>query len=191
MRHMNRRPLLLVALLLVAGIAAAPLVPADAAPAVTYDFEKCAQGWTPSAAATWQRLPLLGEGNSYAVAYPFYGGDSTDSITSPEHAWGGGPVKLTYSVRWHFEDPATGIDAFKLEWTNDPKGKKWTRLKMFSGATNGGFPSFLKDSVTFNAPPGPFKIRFAMASDQLVAGVGPQVDNVVVPSAAPKAAACG
>lgn len=169
---------------------------ATAASVTTYDFETCTQGWTASAPAagqhTWMRVPGGDGGSSWAYGYPAYDGDVAVSITSPTHVWAGGKVAITWSMRWQFENPASGTDTAKLEWTSDTaaKTKNWKKVQVFGGFMNTDFPNYNKYTAAFDAPPGVFRLRFTMNGDSLINGIGPAVDNIVVPTATPKTAAC-
>jgi hypothetical protein len=193
---MNKRLRHLVLLsAVVLGLSLLPTGGATAAASTIYDFEACAQGWEPSVPATgahtWLRTPL-GDGSDWAYSYPLYDGDQPTSITSGNHEWGGGKMTLTYSVRWSFEHPQTGIDTAKLEWTSDTaaKTKNWKKIQVFGDVTNKEFPNYTKYKSTFDAPKGIVRLRFTMMGDAYMAGAGIQVDNIVVPTAAPKGAAC-
>jgi hypothetical protein len=193
MNKRMRRSVLLSALVL--GLAVLPAGRAPAAASTTYDFEACTQGWEATAAAagnhTWMRVPV-GDGSNWAYGYPAYDGDTLYSITSPTHAWPGGKVTIKWSMRWQYEHPQTGIDTAKLEWTSDTaaKTKNWKKVQVFGGVTNSDFPNYNKYTASFEAPSGVFRLRFTMNGDALLFGTGPAVDNIVVPTAAPKAAAC-
>jgi len=192
---MNTRLRSLLMLSAVLTVMALPVGRADAAGTTTYDFESCTQGWAATAPKagehTWMRVPG-GDGSSWAYGYPAYDGDALYSITSPTHPWNGGKVTIKWSMRWSFENPATGIDTAKLEWTSDTaaKTKNWKKVQTFGGFTNSDFPNFNKYTASFTAPPGVFRLRFTMNGDALVFGAGPAVDNIVVPTAAPKGATC-
>lgn len=169
--------------------------PARAAAATTYDFEACTQGWTstvPAPNPSWHRTPG-GDGSSWAMSNPAYDGDpAVPAILSPIHSWAGGKMTITYSARWQYEHPATGIDTMNLSWTDDPnpKTKAWKRIQVFGGVTNTAFPSYNKFTSSITPGKGIVRFRFQMTGDALVFGAGSQVDSFVVPTAAPKGATC-
>ncbi|HUQ39447.1 MAG TPA: hypothetical protein VM030_04785 [Acidimicrobiales bacterium] len=191
-RTVFRLPAVVLAGLMIWVVAPAP---ARAADGVTYTFDACEQGWAPSKAVgpqgTWRRMDRFGDGQSWAMAFPLYEGPSTANITSLPHESTGAPVTVSYAARWHFEHPASGTDVLRLEWGTDPKGRVWKTLKVNAGVTNPAFPNFDTIKFTFSPPKGKFHLRFVMAADDFVFGLGPQVDNVKVSTAAPKGSGCG
>jgi hypothetical protein len=175
--------------ILVVLAAQPPLAPGASAGPTSYDWEACEQGWSASHENTWQRVPMGAGGSEYAVGYPLYEGDSVAAWVSPVHT-STGSVTVAFDARWQVENPATGIDVMDLEWSNDPRSKVWTKAKAFGGFTNPGFPDWSPQKVTFKVPPGQFKVRFQMASDQLMPGLGFYIDNVTIDATNPKPTKC-
>lgn len=183
--------------LILAAIVAAPLVIATAGPghakaSTTYDFEACEQGWKiessssePHPLSSWHLGP---PGNASAQAFHvnLYGGDASESLSSPAHAWKGGTVTVGFAIRYQFEPEETslGADNIGIEWSRN--GSLWTPVENYKPLA----PAFETHEVSFKAPKGKVYIRFHLVSDQLVSGTGASVDDVTINAATPKEAAC-
>lgn len=168
------------------------------AAAATYDFEACDQGWTqesqtastqPVPTSEWHRGP---SGNASANAFHSgtpYGGDANELLISPAHAWKGGKVTVKFDIRYQFEPEETslGADNVSIEWSRN--GADWAVVEVYKPLSD-AFPAYTTKEVSFTVPKGKLYVGFRLVSDQLLEGYGASVDNVVVPAAMPKSAAC-
>ena len=123
-----------------------------------FDFEADEQGWT--AEGSWARSdPGHDSAMSFAVAP--YGDGEDSSLVSPELQSSGGTVFLSWFER---RDTEAGFDGYTVDWSTD--GEKWTTVGTYQGQ-NTGFPEFAEQSVTFEPPKGPLKVRYRFTSDDI------------------------
>lgn len=194
---MRNRASLLVALLAIPAF----FVPSgsSAQATTTYTWEQCDEGWTiesqssaPTPASAWHRAEP-GNPPSLMAMYngpPYAGTDATELLTSAPHQWGGGSVNLMFFAKYNYEpypESAVVEEGIHVEWSVngfDWKDEKWL------GGTSVGYPAFVEESVTFNAPAGPLQIRFRAISDALVEFSGGAVDDVTINAPTPAKAVC-
>ena len=177
---------------------ALPGTPARAAE-VKYDFEACEQGWTAKKGGNWVHGGTMpGSSNTSNVMsnvlYPD-GEERGDTLISKPHNWPGGKGKLKLRARWQFEyyppeaaAALTTLDRAALEVSTDG-GQKW-RSRAGFGAPNASFPEFDDLEVEIDAPAGPVLFRFVQFSDGNTPGFGIEVDDIVIPTAAPDGIGC-
>lgn len=186
---------LLTALL---GLGAVPGSPARAAE-VKYDFEACAQGWEAKEGGNWvQGGALPGSSNTTNVmSNVLYPEDEErgDTLISKPHNWAGGKGKIKLRARWQFEwyppeasAAVTTLDRAALEISTDG-GKKWKSRAGF-GLPNASFPEFDNLEVEFDAPAGQVLFRFVQFSDAYLTSFGIEIDDIVIPTAAPDGIGC-
>ena len=181
------------------GLGALPGSPARAAE-VKYDFEGCAQGWEAKKGGNWVHGGTMpGTTNTTNVmSNVLYPEDEErgDTLVSKPHNWGGGKGKITLRARWQFEwfppegEPAgiSTLDRVALEISTDG-GQKWKSRAGF-GFPNASFPEFDDLEVEFDAPAGPIQFRFIQFSDFTVTSFGIEIDDIVIPTAAPDGIGC-
>ncbi|MBW3536274.1 MAG: hypothetical protein KY395_00710 [Actinobacteria bacterium] len=188
----------LTPLVLILSLVALGTVPGSPARAAefTYDFEACEQGWEIKKDGNWKHGPAQpGSSNvSNVMANFFYENsqDRGDTIISKPHAWGGGKGVIKFRARWMFEwFPQEGLtlDRAAFEMSTDG-GKTWKPRAGFS-FPNDRFPEFSDVEAEFEAPPGEFLMRFVLFSDGSIQAFGIEVDDIVVPTAAPAGVGCG
>ena len=173
------------------GLGALPGLPARAAE-FKYDFEGCQQGWEPKKGSNWTHGPTtLPSSNASSVMKNFLypnSEDRGDTLTSKPHAWGGGKGVIKLRARWIFEwyyDETLSLDRAVLEMSVDG-GKTWKAKQGFRAPQ----PEFTDLEVKFDAPAGEFLLRFAIFSDGSVQHYGIEIDDIVVPTAAPAGSSC-
>ena len=180
----------LITALLTLGLV--PGIPARAAE-FTYDFEGCAQGWEPKAKGSkWVHGPteVPSTNGTTVMKNILYNNDEArgDTLTSKPHAWGGGKGVIKVSARWLIEaypDPTLGGDRASLEMSTDG-GNKWKPRHTFILLG----PEFSEIEIPFDAPAGTFQLRMVMYSDPNLETYGIEIDDLVVPTAAPDGVAC-
>lgn len=182
---------LLTALLALGSLPGAPARAAE----FKYDFEACEQGWTAKKDGNWIHGPSNpGTSNtSNVMSNVLYHTDESrgDTLISKAHTWGGGKGVINLRARWQFEwypDESLTLDRAALEISTDD-GKNWKSRQGFR-FPNTGFPEFSDVEVPFDAPAGQFLLRFILYSDTSVEMFGIEIDDLVVPTAAPDGAAC-
>lgn len=196
---MRKRLTPLVLILSLVALGTVPGSPARAAE-FTYDFEACEQGWEMKDGSNWAHGSANpGTSNTSNVMSNFLYPedlDRGDALISKPHNWTGGKGVIKLKARWQFEwfPPETAgagiatLDRAALEISTDG-GKKWTSREGF-GFPNASFPEFDELEVDFTAPAGPLLMRFIVFSDFTITSFGIEIDDVVVPTAAPDGVGC-
>lgn len=187
--------------------------PAGAAPATTYGFEECAEGWTveesrddpaddtgewkPSTPGNPDGTPLQAfrtfpypfaaqAGDPEAVSYEAW-------LTSPVHSFGGSS-KIVYYIKHNLETvppglPVTGGDFLYVELSTDG-GETFEKKDTIQGLSTG----FVKHEVTVPEA-GDVVLQFHLYSDNNTSGEGNTggevaIDDVVFPTPRPASATC-
>lgn len=194
-----RMRLALVALITaLIGLGAVPASPARAAE-FKYDFEGCQQGWEAKKGSNWAHgRANPGSSNTSKVMSNFLYPedlDRGDALVSKSHDWKGGKGIIKLKARWQFEwfPPETAaalttLDRASFEISTDG-GKKWIPRAGF-GFPNPKFPEFDDVKVEFTAPAGPLLLRVILFSDFSITSFGIEIDDLVVPTAAPAGTSC-
>ena len=182
---------LLAAIVLMAGTPAMPVRAAE----TKYDFAKCEQGWKASKGSNWVRSTSHpGSSNTTPAMSNFhYQTDQSrgDTLVSKAHNWPGGKAKVKFRARWQFEwypDETLTLDRGAFEVSSDG-GKSWKPRAGFR-FPNSAFPEFNTVEVDVDAPAGPLLFRFVIFSDDTVELFGLEVDDIVIPTAAPDGIGC-
>lgn len=208
---MNKRLMPLVGIAL-AGLMITPMW-ATTAPATTYGFEECAEGWTVTESRNdpaddpgeWKPSPPGNPGGTPLQAfrtqpYPFaaQAGDpeavSYEAwLTSPVHSFGGAS-KISFFVKYDIEfvEPnpvVTGGDFLYVERSMNG-GETFKKVKTFQGVSEG----FVKHEVRVPAA-GQVVLRFHLYSDNNVSGESGAageiaIDDVVFPTPRPAGTTC-
>lgn len=174
------------------GLGVLPGLPARAAE-FKYDFEGCQQGWEPKAkGSNWTNGPteLPSTNTSNVMKNVLYNSGEArgDTLTSKPHTWGGGKGVIKLRARWLFEwypDESLTLDRAVLEISVDG-GKTWKPRQGFRTPQ----PEFTDIQVPFDAPAGQFQLRFVIYSDTSAELYGIEIDDVIVPTAAPEGTSC-
>ena len=184
------------------------------APATSYGFEECTEGWTvresreeplddpgewkPSNPGNPEGTPLQAfrtkpypfaaqNGDPEAVSYEAW-------LTSPVHSFGG-PSRISYYISHNLETvppdlPVTGGDYVEVERSTNG-GQTWKVVQKIQGLSTG----FVKKQISVPTA-GQVQIRFHLYSDNNTSGEGNSqgevaIDDVVIPAPRPSSATCG
>ena len=184
------------------------------APATTYGFEECPEGWTVRESredplddpGEWKpSTPGNPEGSQLRAfrtkPYPFaaQAGDpeavSYEAwLKSPVHSFGG-PSKISYWISHNLETvppdlPVTGGDFLYVELSTDG-GRTFKKVQTIQGLSTG----FVKKEVSVPSG-GQVVLQFHLYSDNNTSGEGNSggevaIDDVVFPAPRPSSATCG
>lgn len=203
---MRALPIALVALM------ATPMW-ASTAPATTYGFEECAEGWTVEESreeplddpGEWQPSnPGNPEGTPLRAfrtkPYPFAAQNGDPSavsyeawLKSPIHSFGGAS-KITFYISHNLETvppdlPVTGGDFLYVELSTDG-GQSFRKVRTIQGISTG----FVKKEIPVPTG-GQVQLQFHLYSDNNTSGEGNSggeiaIDDVVFPAPRPGSATC-
>lgn len=185
---------------LLTGLVIFPSPVSTAGAETIYTFETCEEGWTveenfaDAPGGDWMRS-APGDGSAFAMRiFPYAVGAGSPGdlyevqLIAPVHSIAGGNITVSYALAYNTE---AGFDYVHFETsTNDTD---WVGRKTYDGLSE-GFPTFIKEEVSFNHPGGRLYSRFRLTSDQLISGNGNDgsvaVDDVTYPAARPAGASC-